>query len=297
MSEAIATTLGAPPSTNPAPQSSSPTSREPSAVDRGIGSEEAGRPAEADIAGSDEPANGWHIPTLADDASEAEVTAYREAMGVPADPTGYEIDAPEDYLASDVELEILPAYAEAMHEAHVPAKAAKAALDFFRKAQMANEAAIVELDLERQDDWQMETRANLGDDYERVTADASRFLDQHFDPDEKAEFLNARFPSGGRLGDHPRFVELIATLVRSSRDQHSRVGEGTANSSAQPGARAPHSDAERQAQLEGLWSTNRKQYDSPVVQRELNSIIERRIARGELDSNGNPVRRRRAREE
>jgi hypothetical protein len=218
------------------------------------------------------------VPTLPEDATEEQIAEYRQALGIPDSPDGYQIEPPEDYSESEFEQEIIPDFLQAMHDAHVPGSAVKASLDFFRQAQAASDKAATAIDVERQKEWRGELEAKFGDGYETELAAGEAYLDDKFkdDPEGKHDLL--RGPGQARR-----------PLQRRRRQPSSRPLAGT----PQPQQR-PASLAARQEQIERLLFTDKARYNDPATQAELLEIYALRLARGEIDRNGNLVKRKKA---
>lgn len=228
-------------------------------------------------------------PKLPENATEEQITSYRKLMGVPEKPEAYGIAPPEGYQAGEVEKAMLGDFAKQMHAKHTPASVVKEATDFFFKAQAANNQALNALDLQRQQEWNQELQKTLGKDYENQVASGNEFLNQRFaeNPDAKAALLNARLPGGGRLGDHPAFVQMAVDLALNN-------GFTDRIEASDIEAAGGKSLAEQQAEIEKLWHTDQDRYNQPTMQAKLTRLIELRLKRGEIDDQGNEVRRRRS---
>jgi hypothetical protein len=236
------------------------------------------------------------VPTLPDDATEEQIAEHRALTGVPEFSGDYEYDLPEDYTPSEFEQELAGDFLEHMHGKHVPAPVVKETMEFFYRAQQASERAATAIDVEKQQEWQGHLQSKLGDDYETALADGEAYVNKVFegDPDAKHELLNFRGPDGGRLGDHPLFVEWAIERARAGR---AATREGAPSTQQTPPAgtqpqQRPASLAARQEQLEKLMFTDRRTYDSPETKAELEGIIERRMELGELNWMGEPVKKR-----
>jgi hypothetical protein len=236
-------------------------------------------------------------PKLPDNATPKQVAEYRKVMGIPEVAEGakpedfakaYGIDAPKGYEVSEVEKAMLADFAQVMHGKHTPAGIVKEAADFFFKAQTANQQNLNVLDVTRQKEWTSTLKTELGKDYEPMLAAGEAYLNQEFadNAEAKGELLNARLPGGGRLGDNPWFIKKVidAALNNGFADRIE------ANEMEQGGKTL----AAQQAELEKLQQTDKSKYDLPETQKKLSRVIELRLARGEIDEMGNPVKKRRS---
>lgn len=235
-------------------------------------------------------------PKLTNDATPQQIAEYRRFMGAPeiaADAKvediakAYGVAVPEGYEATEVEKAMLADFAKTMNGKHAPAGVVKEASDFFFKAQTANKQAMNQLDATKQREWQGELRTKLGKEYEPMVAAGEAFLNQKFAENLEAKnvLLNARLPGGGRLGDHPAFVEMMVDLALNNGFTD-RIEANDMESNGK-------SLAEQQRELEQLQFKDRNRYNDPGVQAKLNKIIELRLSRGEIDDQGNEVKARR----
>lgn len=230
------------------------------------------------------------IPKLADNATPEQVADFRKAMGVPGDGTldAYGIKAPDGYSMTEAETGLITDFVKEMHGKHAPGPLVKQAVDFYYRSQAAAEQAAGKLDMDRQKEWQTQLRDNMGRDFEPMIAAGEAFLNSHFGekPEVKDQLLNARLPGGGRLGDHPAFVGLIADLAL----QNGFTDRIEANALEAGGK----SLEQQQTELEKLRLSNPGLYNEPATQAKLDKIIALRLSAGEIDENGEPMRRRRA---
>lgn len=230
------------------------------------------------------------IPKLMDNATPEQVAEYRKAMGVPGDGTldAYGIKAPDGYAMTESETGLVSDFVKLMHGKHAPVGQVKEAVDFYFRSQAAAEQQVAKLDIAKQKEWQTQLRDSMGRDFEPMVAAGEAFLTSHFaeTPEIKDELLNARLPGGGRLGDHPAFIGLISDLALQNGFTD-RI-EATAMESG------GKSLEQQQTELEKLQFSNPTLYNDPATQAKLDKIIGLRLSKGEIDSDGNPVRRRRA---
>ena len=221
------------------------------------------------------------------DATPEQVAEYRKSMGVPDTPEGYKIAAPKDYAMSPAEAGVLGEFAKAMHAKHMPPAAVAEATGFFFAQQAAIKQQANAADNAMRQQWNNEVRKELGSDYDMLMDAGKASLQREFADkgDELASILNARLPSGGRLGDNPFFTKLII-----DRALDNGFGDRIEANSIEASGRG--SIAEQRSKIEALMFTDPAAYDAR--QGELQRLIELQQSRGEIDERGRPVRRRRA---
>lgn len=233
---------------------------------------------------------------LPDNPTPEQVTAYRKAQGVPdvpADATpdkiaeAYGIKAPDGYEMSETEKGMIGEFAKTMHGKHAPPGLVKEATDYFFKQQHAINQAIRKDAADKAKTWKNGLVDKHGTkEYEAQQAAATEFMRKEFadNPDEMTNILQAVMPGGGRLGDHPWFFEMMAKQA---------MGAGfTDRIEANALESGGKSLLEQRAEIERLMFTDRQRYDQ--LQPKLQQINRGLMARGEIDENGDPVRRRSA---
>lgn len=232
-------------------------------------------------------------PKLPENATPQQIAEWRKGLGVPdlgADAKAeaflqaYKIAAPQGYELSQVEGGMLEGLAKLAYEKGHSPREVKDITDFYFKSQAENKAALEKIDTTKQKEWVGQLREEWGRDFEAKVAAGEQFLNQRFagDMDAKTQLLNAQLPGGGKLGDSPQFVKMIAELAMAN-GMTDRIEANSLESNGK-------SLAERQIELEKLARTNRALYNSPETQTALKKIYQLRQSRGELDEQGNEIR-------
>lgn len=235
-------------------------------------------------------------PKLPDNATPQQVAEWRKGLGVPdvaadakADAylAAYGIKAPEGYEVSPVESSMLEGFAKHAYDQGLSPRDVKASADFFFKAQAQTAQAMQQRDMARQKEWITELRDEWGRDFDARLAAGEAFLNQRFNGNDAAKrsLLTAQLADGGRLGDNPEFIRLVSDLAM----QNGFTDRIEANALESNGK----SLAERQSELETLRRTNRELYNDPATQDQLKKIYQLRLTRGEIDEQGNEIRKSR----
>lgn len=111
--------------------------------------------------------SGKLLKPLGDDPSEAEVKAYREAMGVPESPQGYLEKLSGGLVVGDDDKPIVEKFLAAMHEKNAPAAVTDAALQTYYKIVEEQDAAISQNVAEAKTACEETLRQEYGADYRR----------------------------------------------------------------------------------------------------------------------------------
>jgi len=152
---------------------------------------------------------------LPENATDEQLAEYREANGVPAEATGYELNFGEGVTLSESDQSIIDTMLPVAHAANLP-NAAMSGLSkafFEARAKQASERhAQDELDKQATDkllreEWQSDFQAN--------TNIFSAFVDG-LPEDARQEFSNMRGPGGKGLANNPAIINSIVDLMRKA---------------------------------------------------------------------------------
>jgi len=234
---------------------------------------------------------------LAPDASPEQLAEWRRNIGLPEVKgdkaeefmAAYKIELPKGYEASETEKGLIADFAKQAYDKGWNTGEVKGAVDFFLQQQSAMQQAVNRVAVDNQKQWQMALREELGPrEYEAQQAAASAWLQEKFDGEELQNFLHAQLPGGGYLGDHPAFFKLVSQLAMGDGYTDRIVGNTLESSTGK-------TLAQQQSEIEALQFTDRGAYDAAMKPGgRMDQILGARIARGEVDNDGNEVRRRRA---
>jgi hypothetical protein len=164
-----------------------------------------------------------------EDASDEEVAAYREKMGVPATPDAYKMPEIEGYEQTESDKAYQGAMSSVLHKHNIPTAAAQelaAAHIAFLQTQSADAAAqMKKADEEYQSTAEAQMRKEWGKDYQANLKYAEEAAKIHFDDDVGAMELK----NGQLLGSHPAFIKGMAAIGRMSGEGVIHVDQGSAD--------------------------------------------------------------------
>lgn len=149
---------------------------------------------------------------LADKATEDDVKAFREAMGIPDEAKDYPVNFREDFKASDADKEILGSFKEYMHGKSADPKAAEAALewyqDFAQEQQQALDGNLAKVAKQTQ----AELRTEWGGEYDGNIGAIHEFMTAQLGQEGFGRMMGLRLMDGSRLQDDPAFVKMMAQV-------------------------------------------------------------------------------------
>lgn len=207
------------------------------------------------------------------DATPEEISAWNKARGVPDKPADYKITAKpaEGYEVTADDKAALALLTEKLHQNGADPAVVNAAHEVYYA--MAEEAS--NRFLERSAEIHVETQEALkkqwiGHRYQENMNWANAAVSQF----GLEKIMEIPVMGGGYLGDNQDFIKAMASIGRlNAEDPYFLKAAGS------PGSIDP--DA-RLKELQGLYRTNQKEYNSPKVQAEIASILaaqERRESR------------------
>jgi hypothetical protein len=231
---------------------------------------------------------------LPDNPTPQQLADYRKAQGVPdlakdapVDDVlkAYGVSPPEGYTMTDATKGMMGDFIKEMNAANIPPAAAKKATEFYFKQDAAMQQAVRKDNSNKAKEWGNGLRDELGSkEYEAQQAAATKWMREQFKdaPDDLANILNAQLPGGGVLGDHPWLFKTIAGVAMGA-GYTDRIEANALESNGK-------SLLDQRAEIEKLILTDRARYDA--LQPRLQQINRSLRARGDIDGNGDPVRRR-----
>jgi hypothetical protein len=144
------------------------------------------------------------------DATDEQVKAYREKMGIPETPDAYEFDLPEGAEQTEADKAFEGEMRKALHEAGVPASAAKAVGTAFMGYIQQQQEAQTAQDTEYQQQAEAALRKTWGKDYDANVQYAGEADNRMFD----GQLGQLELKSGQLLGSHPDFLKGMAPVGR-----------------------------------------------------------------------------------
>lgn len=150
-----------------------------------------------------------------DDAAPEDIAAYRNAMDIPEDATGYEFpDLPEGMELTEEIEQSREAWSKRFHDLNIPASAAKELARLVNEDSAAYEAAQIEADKAHADEAEAALRKEWrGSEYDlniqHMNRAAAEIFGADLDDVRHLELKNGRFAL-----DDPRMVRALAKVGR-----------------------------------------------------------------------------------
>ena len=169
---------------------------------------------------------GQTLPTLPDDATEEEISAFRKQVGVPEKPEDYGFAFPEHACASEDDNGVFWAFAKHLHDRHISKNdpGAKAAFEFYLNRMNEARAQRAEFEGKATLESMAELRAEFPpNELKRNNKIADEFLMKHFGEDQQTldainMVLDTRLPNGVKVMHYAPFMKGLFAMARSYAD-------------------------------------------------------------------------------
>lgn len=212
--------------------------------------------------------NAGKVPTLSDKATEKEVKAFREAMGIPDEPDAYPVAFREDYQASDFDTQALSSFKEHMHGKNADPRAASAAIEWFQDFAVAQQQELNATLAKTAKETQSTLRTEWGGEYEGNLNAAKQLLTTQLGEDGLTQMMSLRLMDGSRLQDNLPFVKMMAQLGGDYYGGTAIIGDNVEMTS--------NTVQERISELMALRTSDERKYKSDDVQSELTKLYAQR---------------------
>jgi hypothetical protein len=199
------------------------------------------RAAEAKIS------SGTLKPTLSAKATPEEITAYRQAHGIPENPEAYGIE-------SSVDPEMLNIVLKEAHGSNQTPDQVRATLKAWDEIQKSAAEKQAEKDASTRIESEEALRAEWGPEYRRNLNVINGLLDLAGSQDDKAKLLSGRLPDGTLIGNDAGIMRMLAQVALIYNPAGVVVPNGDAN---------PAKGVEDEiARIEKTMRENRKAYNA-----------------------------------
>jgi hypothetical protein len=211
------------------------------------------------------------------DATPEDIAAYRQANGIPAEPTGYLENLPEGLVLGEDDKAIFSDFAAAMHEKNVSPDVMHKAIEWYNGFAEREQDALAELDHNHHQETEDQLRKEWGSDYRANINLVGSLIETTFGEEVAASILNARDMEGRAIMNIPGVLEGLAAL--------SRKVNPVAQLTPHTGRSAVETLDEEIAGIEKLMRTNRKEYNADEkLQARYRELLQIRIDHNERKS-------------
>lgn len=153
------------------------------------------------------------LPSLKENATPEEISDYRVAHGIPAEPAGYEINLPNGLVIGEADRPLVDEFLAKAHGSNMHPAQVNEALGWYfdraEQARVAQEARDTESRMMTED----ELRAEFGPDYRINVKIANEMLDGA-PGDLKTKLLAGRLADGTLIGNNPDVIRWLSKLSR-----------------------------------------------------------------------------------
>ncbi|WP_234624645.1 hypothetical protein [Agrobacterium vitis] len=150
---------------------------------------------------------------LGDKATPEEIKAFREAVGIPDDPTQYPVSYREEFKASERDGQILEDVKAFAVERNIDPKATSAFVEWYEDLSVANQQRLDERLAQTAKATQNELTAEWGAEYKGNITGVQELLKTHLGEEGADQFYNMRLADGSRIQDNVGMVKMLASIA------------------------------------------------------------------------------------
>ena len=201
-----------------------------------------------------------------DPKDEKAMAEWRKSVGIPDDPTGYQIPDDVKKILTDEDKPVMADFTEFAHKEGITPDGVAGAVKWYAERQAAAAELQHKTDAQQKEQTEDSLRSEWGNvEFKENLTLAKRFLDES--PLGAAGWAGMRLSTGQLLGNHPDFMKWAA---QAGRD---KFGDGVFASSD---TAAAHES--RRKEIERIRDTDFDRYEREFAQ-EYRSIIEKDMQR------------------
>lgn len=208
---------------------------------------------------------------LSDKATDDEVKAFREAMGIPEEAKDYPVNFREDFKASDADNEILGSFREYMHSRSADPKAAEAALEWYQDFAVEQQQALDGNLAAVAKKTQADLRAEWGGEYDGNIGAVQEFMTAQLGEEGFGQMMSLRLMDGSRLQDNPAFVKMMAQVATDYYGSNA-----IHNGDIETTSKTVQERIDGLLKLRGGTKTEQDKYFSDATQAELTRLYQQR---------------------
>lgn len=202
------------------------------------------------------------------DASPEEAATWRRENGIPEKADDYKVELPDGIVFGEADKPVIDAFKTTAFEANMTPDQVNKALGWYGKYQEEIQTRQFEADTAFKAKVEDELRAEWGPAYRTEIKGIDNFLSAA--PDGLAQqLLAARTPDGSLVGNDPRFLKWMASLVREVNPMASLVPAGTSDPGKLGAARIAEIETKMRTDPQGYWK-------NPGLQEEYGQLLEAR---------------------
>lgn len=192
-------------------------------------------------------------PVLGKDAKPEEVTAYREALGIPATPDKYDL---KDVKVDEGDKAFVAELFKTAHATNQTPEQVAANVKTWNEIKTAAVEQQATRDQELQTKGEDALRSEWGTEYRRNINLVHSLLDGSGSPEMKDKFLTGRLSDGTPIGSDPAALKMLLGLALVQNPQGVIVPSGTYSVTGME---------DRIKEIEKMMREDRKAYNDPKI--------------------------------
>lgn len=151
---------------------------------------------------------------LPENPTDQQIADWREANGVPVEPSKYELSLEEGLVLDDTDTRIMEGIYEVAHKNNIPATAMSEMTNAMLMGRQKEQEAIEFRDSQDKAQVDKVLKDAWGGDYQMNLNLAQAYLAAQLPQESRDNFLNARMPDGTAVFNDPFILQMIAKTQR-----------------------------------------------------------------------------------
>ena len=209
---------------------------------------------------------GLLVQKLSDNPTPEELSAYRQANGIPETPDKYDTTLPNGLVVGDADKELVGGFLKAMHEKNASPEQVKHALAWYYQQQDEQIANQAKHDYTQRVQAEESLRQEWGNEFKMRVDSVSDFLVKTFGPEQAQNLQMARLSDGSVLGNNPAILKALAQVAHEINPAHTVV-PGAAN-------QGQAIESELQTIQRTMRDEPQKYWSDPSMQKRLGELLE-----------------------
>lgn len=160
--------------------------------------------------------NKQGFPQPPENATEDDIKAFREQLGIPEKPEGYYENLPDNLVIGEDDRAYFDDFAKSLHDKNMPPEAAHAAVEWYNNFREQEQEALINMDREQHQEMEDALRQDWGTGYRANINLATALIKKTFGDEGAEAFMNARGPDGRGVLNNRAIMEGWANLARQT---------------------------------------------------------------------------------
>lgn len=205
---------------------------------------------------------------LNDKSTDEDISAYREANGIPAEAADYGVSFSDNMEPTEEDTLLLDEFKNAAHADNIPTAAAQKMLDWYEQTNELKQQDMAEHAAQNRIETTQALQAEWGGEYSANINAIETWMNGQLGEEGHKALAHKQFTDGSYLGDNPEFLRMVSGVATDHVGPNA-IFAGDIDTVSKD-------INERKAEIMKLRANKNKgdleKYNSPAIQDELQNI-------------------------